>query len=407
MKPLSKDTKKFIILGSLTGAAIIAAVISFAVYFANSNKKASGWYSVPTDERVVNYTSDISLYYYFKNDDNSQEFDTLRQYYTDALREAYINFDSLTTYEGFTNIASINKKIGEDIKVDELLYKTLKNAYELTLESNNFSIFEAPIKNFWNRILQLDNAYEESDPLNNVENQELLDTLVERTNDLSNFNLSFKEDNVINFSINDEYKSLLKENYLDSEIISLNDLQNPFVIDYVEGKLKKEGFTCGFLADLSGNFSGFENCPESTIKLFDSSNLLDSTNFGDLSISANCKISQLNRFNRDYEIIKKAYLLKKGESSYLRSSYINLVDGYDSGIKVFSVVQSIKKNLVEVNLENINSTSYKTNVEFQNYLDTLDGYNFIYRFTNESNIIRATNNIKNNITLVNPAYKIN
>lgn len=406
MKPLSKDAKKIIILGSLTAAAITAAVVSFVIYFANANKKGPGWYAVSSDERVVSYITDISLYYYFDNDDNSREFDDLRQYYTTYLREACVAFDGVTTYDELPNIATLNNHLGEDVKVDEVLYTTLQNAYQLTLEDNNYSIFEAPVKNFWNRILQMKDSYVSNDPLNNAENAEFLTSLVSEVKDMDNFSLEFKDNNVIKFSISEEYKALLKENYLDSEIISLNDLQNSFAINYVESKLKEKGFKSGFLVDMGGNFSALENCPESELKLYDSTNLKDSFQFSTLKIEKGMKVSQLNRFNREYDVIDKSYLINKDDVSYLRSAYVNLDDGYDSGLKLFSVTTSSSKSIVEVALQNINSTRFKNVTDLNNYFEANASYNLIYRLTDEQNKIHASSAIKSKIELQRTGYEI-
>jgi len=223
---------------------------------------------------------------------------------------------------------------------------------------------------------------------------------------MSNFSLEFKDNNVIKFSISEEYQALLKENYLDSEIISLNDLQNSFAINYVETKLKEKGFKSGFLMDMSGNFSAFETCPESELKLYDSTNLKDSIHFSNLKVEGGLKVYQLNRFNREYDVIDKSYLINKNDVSYLRSAYVDLDDGYDSGLKLLSATSSSSKNLVEVALQNINSTRFKNVTDLKNYFASNTSYDLIYRLANEQNKIYATSGIKSKIELQKTDYEI-
>ena len=224
------------------------------------------------------------------------------------------------TYDGVINIAYMNANLNKDIKVDHNLYLILNDAYNKTNSDNNYSIFASYQYDRWNNIIINDLKY---DPYISSESKIDLEENLKYVNDSTNFNLIFKENDIINFSISQKYQDYLNEYEIDSPLISLNILKDAYLIDYLKDKLNDSSYSDGYLLSKDGYLTTLKNYKESSITMFAINNQ---------KINEACTIK--TKADTSYVLYKyfdyvedKIYSIKKDDSSYLyRYPVINLKD---------------------------------------------------------------------------------
>lgn len=206
-----------------------------------------------TDKEAATYAHGIDVSYYFDGSSNSikQKKREAEAVYSGSLLRLYKLTDSTTEYEGFTNIATINKSIGTDVKVNDELYEILEDAYKKTSLGENYSVFAGAYYEHWNSILSLDDP-SAFDPLFNTDEASRLEALRRQVTDTSNFKLTFKADNTVCLEVSDEYSEFLSESEESFTVLDLNVLREAYMLKYVRQSLAEKGFTNGRITTDAG-----------------------------------------------------------------------------------------------------------------------------------------------------------
>ena len=239
---------------------LLVIFLGLAFYFIVSGvykitDQKPGYYEIEaaSDKEISTYAHGISCVYYLDGSSNEikRQKRAIEDCYTGALQRLYKLTDSAAEYEGFTNIATINKSIGTDVKVNEELYAILEDAYRKTSLGENYSIFAGAYYEHWNSILSLDDP-SAFDPLFNPDEASRLEALRMQVTDKTNFKLTFKGDNTVRLDVSDSYLKYLEESEESATVLDLNLLRQAYMIKYVAKALTDKGFTKGRITTEEG-----------------------------------------------------------------------------------------------------------------------------------------------------------
>lgn len=237
--------------------ALVLAVSAFSVAIANIGKKEPGYYMIETDpdEEAPLYASGMDLRYYFEGSSNEikQAMKFMREDYGTVLKRMYKLLDGENEYEGFQNIATLNKYSGKEINVNSELYAVLQDAYAKTLEEKGFNMFAGALYREWHSILILDEPAE-FDPLYNDYERERIEKIAEMANDLENFSLEFLDDEkfTVKFTVSEKFLKFLEEMELEGALIDLNELHDAYMLDKVREIFDEKGYSNGYITTASG-----------------------------------------------------------------------------------------------------------------------------------------------------------
>ncbi|MCR5330047.1 MAG: hypothetical protein K6E62_02535, partial [Lachnospiraceae bacterium] len=256
IREIFKDKKLIIriILFIIAFAVAVTAFTKGALSLSN-NREGYQTVSASPDEEAVMYAADFTLNYYFTG--KSGEIRDLRKaitsVYSGALNRAYKLLDPVHEYEGFTNLATLNSRPGENIKVSPELYGILKDAYEKTWQKTGYNMFAGALYGFVNSILILEEP-EEFDPLLNPETAGRIEALAGMI-DADGFGLRFADDNecVVRLDISDAYLKKAEElEVREYAVLDLNLLKNAYIMEIVVNALDEAGYTNGYISTGSG-----------------------------------------------------------------------------------------------------------------------------------------------------------
>lgn len=375
--------KKIIILSSLFGVFVIGAGVAFSIAFINISSKKPGWYTIEVDkdEFVKGHESLFSFNYYLDGKSNTikANLENIKNIYQDTLKVDFANFNETLTYEAYPSIALINNALGSDVKVSPKIYEALKSAYDYSLIDNNYSIFAGPLYSYWDKICSYDNPSVE-DPLYNAENAKILDDLVALINDTSNYQITFKNDNVINVSISDAYDAFLKANNMQNNVVSLNVLKNAYILKDIISDLNINGYKYGYLSDDFGLNVSLGDMKGLDFYLYDyiSPNIYY---YGKRSFSGEYILSSNRRFPLSSRNVESYIISKDGKTTF-RSYNLDLKTGYPDN--AFSNINVFDEGLdvVSVTLINNSLSSIHSKEELDEFIISSD-YDFVYTLNDD------------------------
>lgn len=236
--------------------AVVLAVSAFGFGISRIGRKNPGYYEIeaPASEEASFYRNGFTLLYYFEGSSDAikAEMNTLKDLYTTTLMRSYKLLDTENTYEGFTNLATLNQSAGETVQVSDELFAILEDAERRTREAKGFSLFAGAMYTEWNSILSLDDI-SEFDPACNADMGIRVSELAQKTADLSHFSLTMDSANrTVSFTVSDEYRRFLEENEYDFHILSTNILTDAYRLELIRNALEQRGFCNGYLYTDSG-----------------------------------------------------------------------------------------------------------------------------------------------------------
>lgn len=242
---------RVILFAIALGAAIF--FMAHAMYKMTNQKPGNYDLEATGDKETILFSHGITCTYYFDGNSNyiKQKKREAESIYSGALLRLYKLTDSTTEYEGFTNLATINRSIGTDVKVSDELYEILEDAYKKTSLGENYSVFAGAYYEHWNSILSLDDP-SAFDPLFNPDEASRLEALRGQVTDMSNFKLTFKGDNTVRLDVSDSYLKYLEESEESATVLDLNLLRQAYMIKYVTKALTDKGFTKGRITTDAG-----------------------------------------------------------------------------------------------------------------------------------------------------------
>ena len=312
---------------AVLGASVFMILNIFGVF-----TKVDSYYAIKsTIENNVNYDGDLTCAIHFKGRANrvNTAKNAATKVYTETLGKVHKHIDARNRYSESSSIADINFNVNEVCTVDAEVYQIMQDAYAISdIESNNYSIFAAPIYDEWFKLSSFTkNGDTNQDPLVNENEKKYLETLVGIINDTNNYSLEFLDNNRIKLSISETYKQFRIDYDLTSPIVSLNVLENAYKIEAAKKALEENGFVDGYISSTNGlgvTLTGLETLSHSIFNK-------DATNgeIGYLSIKGDYAFKKTTMFSVSENDAYYFYKIKDGDgNTHYRSQSINLKTGY-------------------------------------------------------------------------------
>ncbi len=255
-KLTAEEKRKITIRWILLVLAIIVAGCSFAYAIRSFIHRDPGYYTVDAqpDADCMFYASGVKFMYYFEgsSDDIRREQSELKSAYSGALSRFYKLLDAKNTYTGYSNIATINSRLNQNVEIDRDLFEILTDALELT-EQGRFNLFAGALYEEWMSIFVLSDPTE-SDPLTDPGMDERIRGIAQIVNDKSNFDLVVvdAEKYVVRLEVSDAYISYAAENELSPAILNLGGLREAYELRSTNALLEKAGYNTGYFTTDSG-----------------------------------------------------------------------------------------------------------------------------------------------------------
>lgn len=254
--------------GPQDGKKLILRFVAFAVCFCISigvayyaikqfNKAEPGMQTIEPelDDNVRRFQNGMHFQHYFEGESSAIRLavKTLNGIYSDALKDVYCQLNARETYEGRTNLASLNQNQGREVQISQPLYAMLMKADALSNEGV-FNLYAGALYAEWEALrYQLEPA--DKDPVNDSNEAALLKRLVEATSNQANFSLEFLDwdSGTVRFTVDQAYLKLLEElDIADAPILDFNVLTDAVKLEMVADRLEEQGYDCGYLYTDSG-----------------------------------------------------------------------------------------------------------------------------------------------------------
>lgn len=250
----------------LFSVLIITGIVFLAISFFKKNDAKPGWYEITAqmDKKVPKYQLGQQMTYLFtgSGDEIKQGEEAVTKIYTAALKSSFAQLDPKKSYSGYTGIADVNARLGEEVEVSPELLAVLRDADRLTRENRGFNLYAGGLYAEWNSILYLADPTE-FDPLNNPNEAERISRLAEAAADLDNFRLQFTEGETctVRLDVSAEYRALMEDLELtDAPILDLNVLQEAYKLRMVADRLESKGYRRGYLTGNRGVTVALSEC---------------------------------------------------------------------------------------------------------------------------------------------------
>ena len=323
---------------------------------------------------------------------------------TESLRKAYMRVDEYNTYTECSSIGTVNAALDQDITVDHRVYAILQDAYAKTLEGKNFSLFAAPLYEEWERLGLMDQANAEAgDPVHVPALKEYLDKAREMVSDLSNFELTFKEDGVVRLHVSDAYKAFREEYEVTAPILSLNILKDAYKTQEVVDAFSSAEYKRGLIYNDMGDYALLEDDLGATFYLYDyvGGKQVDAAT---LQYKGTAAVSLISHFKVSASTYNPSYFLHEGDKVIFRSTFLNLADGVPNDFFTASAV-------VKPGATSILETRYQNNALSacldQASLNAALPDHSVYLLHNEEKQVFAKGEFKDPLVLnASPSYQI-
>lgn len=351
-------------------AAIVVATIFFVRACTSIDEKTPGYYAITGiyNKDIPTYSSAYRFNYYF--DGNSKQinndYNDLTYIYSENLAPLYALTDDDRSYREYINIYDINEHINEEVTIDSRLYSILQDAYNKTMNSDNYSLFAIPLYSFWYQSFafsDLDSKVDR-DPVNSVISTEFLHNVSLYIHDTNHIDLEFLADYKVKLKVSEAYQNFLKEEELPPSYMGLNILRDSYILDRITTIIKEKGYTKGFIENSDGlsialggieYTYGFKN--------------LDLTTIGYVDLPSPISISSLRRYDFKTSSVSNYYQFEKDGVTYYRSIYIDTNTGVNNNAYLYSTIYSPNFSLVEATFTNNELALCNSISEIREYLN--------------------------------------
>ena len=236
----------------------LLAVGSFTWGVVQLGHKESGYQTIETSDAHgdVLFRSGLTLRYWAEG--SSAEIRDLTERvsraYSDSLYENFRLLDPDQTYEGVTNLASLNSAPAQSLPIPDRLAVVLSDALEKTAADIGYSALSGPLFREWRSLLYLEDP-EPFDPLNNPEEAERIHALTAalRAPDAASLSLSESDGQTTAcLQVSPELSSLMDSLELTAPVLDLALLHDAYLMDLVAEDLLAAGYDQGVLYSRSG-----------------------------------------------------------------------------------------------------------------------------------------------------------
>ncbi len=169
--------------------------------------------------------------------------------YTQACEDAKKLFDADYGFEGIKNPYYINKHFGEEIEIDQYLYK----AFSLLEEEKSRILFAAPYYDTYANIFSdtEDKSVAEIDPYKNEGVATYFKEVANFVNEDTHVKLELLGENKVKLVLSKEYLAFARENAI-TKFIDFYWLKNAFIVDYIADLMIEKGYTYGNISSYDG-----------------------------------------------------------------------------------------------------------------------------------------------------------
>ncbi len=230
---------------------VAVALASFAIAISTIMHQDSGWTQINPSAGADSSVYDLVFNYELGASGKSpaaekRELDAL---YLEACYNAYTLFHAEREFEGVTNLAYINKRPGEELRVSDALY----SAFSVIAEHESRLLFISPFYDEYRNIFlcEDDGTAAELDPRKNPEVAEYFESLAAFVGSDEHISLELLGDNKIRLSVSEEYSAFAAEHGID-RFIDLYWAKNAFVVDFIADILASRGYVYGYISSYDG-----------------------------------------------------------------------------------------------------------------------------------------------------------
>ena len=350
--PVSKKHFSLRVIAFVVALAVGLTAIGFGVY-ALVHKDPGIYTLVAYADKEVPYSGGVTAQFYFSGDDISGKVRNATDYLSRELRQSYMRCDEYKVYSECSSIGAVNSALGEDVKVDGTVYSILQDAYAKTLEKKNFSLFAGPLYEEWERCLAYSQAEAiDADPIFDQGNREYLEKATAMVNDLSNFSLTFKDDNTIRLDISEAYAKFRSDYEVTSPVLTLNVLQTAYKTQAVVDAFAESGAYHGVIYDNQGSYAFLDPATESELAILDAAKY-SNIHCATLKASRPCAVSLIHHFPISSDQYNPGYRFEHEGKLLLRSVHLNLSDGMPSNAFAASAIcLPDSRSIVEARYQN-------------------------------------------------------
>lgn len=236
--------------------AVVIGMTAFGVAFYQISNRKPGYYEITAtrDETAPRYSNGITLYCYFGGESSAikEKLRTSEALYSEALGRIYRLLDPRETYDGYVNLATLNKHPGETLTLPEELFHALTDALERT-EGQGYSILDGAIRSLWQELLYLEEP-EAYDPLRNEEQQARFQAVYDAlaAPDALRLQVVDAAAHTVRLEVSDALTAVLEKYEVEGPLLDLGSLREAYILQYVRDKLVEAGFVRGYLRTQRG-----------------------------------------------------------------------------------------------------------------------------------------------------------
>lgn len=253
LKPVEKlevkDNKVKIRIVTVVIAFIIG--ITALIYgFTSLLGGESGYQKINVGDDNAYMANDLSFSYNIGVNPNrtNTELKDLINLYSDYVEYSYKLLDPYNEYENVNNVYYLNKHPNEVIKVEPILYNSLK---EISDKGMLYYTYLEPLYyQTTSIILGKEEGLDDYSPLHNKDVRNYYDEIYRYIVN-SSISLEIFDDYMVRLNVNNEYLNYINTNKIDY-IFSFGYLKNSVMVDYIASSLITKGFTYGIISSNDG-----------------------------------------------------------------------------------------------------------------------------------------------------------
>lgn len=236
--------------------ALVIGVSAFGIGIYHITNRETGYYEITAtrDETAPMYSNGYSFYCYIdgKSNEIKSNLTKIGSLYSESLGRISRLLDARETYDGYINLATLNARPNEDVKLPAELYEVLADALERTKDTE-ITILDGAEKGLWQELLYLEEP-QPFDPVNDAYSAERIRAAREAilSPDAVRLVLSDAESHIVRLEVSESYRAVMERYEIDMPIVDLGVLREAYTLRYVYRQLVENGISKGYLKTESG-----------------------------------------------------------------------------------------------------------------------------------------------------------
>ena len=236
----------------LTIVFLVIAVTSLIIAAVRFFSTGSGWRGVTVNSTDQKNTAG-EIFFHYEIGQNGPaagaEYRAISALYTEASVKAYRLFQETEEFAGITNLASVNHRPNEEVRVEPELYRALRTVSD----SGSRLLFLAPVYDYYRNLFFCtdDSEIAAFDPTLNEEVREEFAQITAFTKDPEAVSLELLDGNRVILHVSEAYLAYAGEHGIDT-YLDFFWLKNAFIVDYLADVMIENGYTNGTFSSFDG-----------------------------------------------------------------------------------------------------------------------------------------------------------